>query len=270
MRQSRRLYDFKGDDAAYIQHLEQRLSVWETRRRSCALAPELHHRRRALGPGKLPPTVSPPSLPPSSGGLHVQTEKELVIIPYQLPDAQASTDLARESKPDWLYHADRLIQKVPHAQKWMKRWKSYGIDSVRDNESAINVFLGASQSTLPHSACSEFKDTNEGVRAALIASATQYSSLIKSFGVAAGLHVCLAGFQELVFVSLCNVLLHYGVAEDDVNTIMRNNISNSQPKNLKRLRSGATWVNKLINHLKWLDWGDRAFDLFVFCKNLSL
>jgi hypothetical protein len=64
----------------------------------------------------------------------------------------------------------------------------------------------------------------------------------------------VASFQDLIFHSACAVLEHCGVSAESIDMVMRITTSESQPKNLKRLRSGAVWVNEVISKLTEGEW----------------
>jgi len=80
----------------------------------------------------------------------------------------------------------------------------------------------------------------------VLASAQAYARATKaSQGNATFVHK-LQAFRELVFVSLCAVLEACNYPRDEINKTMRIYVSDSEDKNLKRLRSGALWVNHRI------------------------
>lgn len=159
------------------------------------------------------------------------------------------------------------MKEVPSAKDWAERWRSHGINSGQEEKELIATVLGSPPVQLSDCPCTDLGLSKGGKQAALLASVTKYAGAVRSLRLRAGLETCLAAFQELVFVSLCNVLLHHGFSEDDINTVMRwKNISNSSSKSLKRLRSRALWVNRLINQLSWQGCGDPQLTQHLFIR----
>lgn len=60
------------------------------------------------------------------------------------------------------------------------------------------------------------------------------------------LHGDVPYLQELIFTSLCAVLERNGTDVDLINVAMRICISDTNPRNLKQLRYGAVWANRMI------------------------
>lgn len=71
----------------------------------------------------------------------------------------------------------------------------------------------------------------------LIRSAYNYACLTKDFVDKAEYVLMLSRFQEIILVSLCTVLMSLEISTDRFNYVMRIGVSNSENKNLERLRS---------------------------------
>ncbi|MCJ1449187.1 MAG: hypothetical protein MMC23_009706 [Stictis urceolatum] len=81
----------------------------------------------------------------------------------------------------------------------------------------------------------------------------------------------IASFRELVFASVCIVLLDCRVAEEDVNSIMRTALaSSSGDRNIRRMRNGAQWVHRAIRTLIMNGWGAKASEaIFMFNRGIK-
>ena len=77
------------------------------------------------------------------------------------------------------------------------------------------------------------------IQAILLNIGKQFAETMRNGAATAALASKIAAYQELVFTSLCVVMLHYGIPQDVVNSLMHFKVSNSPRKNLKRLRQGA-------------------------------
>lgn len=237
----KRLYKFEGSDIEYILYLERRLNAIER------------------NPLASPAILSPPSSPTVSGNER-EIRRALRIIPYQFLSTQSSQPPIKHAKSDWIKEADQLVNEVPYAKDWAKRWEIHGI------KKAIAAVLGYSPPPSVELHCTDPVARQEDKQAALLASATRYAGALQNFRIDACLGTLIAALQELVFVSLCQVLIHHGISETDINFVMRISISKSSEKHLKRLRSGALWVNRLINQLHWQGWRERASEVFILCE----
>jgi len=162
------------------------------------------------------------------------------------------TKRARSQEPRWRKYADDMLQEIATVDTW----------SSADNDRAITIILG----TLRESGSSDV--SNPVVKpmplTGLLDCATRYAKQNRASHTEMNFSRKLLSFQDLVFVSLCVVLIHCGVDQGKVDDVMRICISASSAKHLCRLRSGAVWANRLINHLFRQGWGHHATDVFVF------
>lgn len=106
----------------------------------------------------------------------------------------------------------------------------------------------------------------------LIALANAYAWITKGSQVKATFACLLRLFQELIFTSLCAVLERKGTDVGLIDDAMRICISDTDPRNLKRLRHGAVWANRMIVDLaKPEDGWDyyRATEMVLLCEFIS-
>jgi hypothetical protein len=100
-----------------------------------------------------------------------------------------------------------------------------------------------------------------------IAAARRYANMAKDSRVQAKFASLIASFQDLIFHSMCVVLIHCGYSVEDVDTVMRNRSSTSAPKNLQRLRNGAAWANEVISETtegEWTGISDCIAELYFY------
>lgn len=189
------------------------------------------------------------------------------FVPYAIPSCHVRKTPSNDVKIHkvdsvWQSHANRLLTKIPCASQWVESLKQCGIRSSQNNAIAISVLQDFSQ-TLDRS--------QEGTTDALVTDSLkhcllatrQYFVSLSDLRAAAGNSTVT--FQKLVFVFVCVILLHQGCQKEIVDSLMCNTFDYTSDKNLKRLRSGALWANKLINSLSKQGWSERASELFFLC-----
>lgn len=265
----------------YVLRLESRISYLEKHHRKCNLNPSL--------PISL---QSPPESPNDSDGESENGTKSFSIkkshptrptneptigfIHYELPMAEKVVQ--RPLRHRWMHEADILLKEIPEATTWVEKWEKRGLSHKFHYHNAVGTVLGTpptaeSRFDAMSSATAILDNHDCNVRENLLASVSRYAETVKSSGAAVREAAHIAAFQELVFVSLCVILLDHGVETAMVDEIMRICVSDSSERNLRRLRLGALWVNKVIHELQWAGWGERASGIFILCKvslNLNL
>ncbi|MCJ1473141.1 hypothetical protein MMC13_001792 [Lambiella insularis] len=252
---------------------------------------EQHHQRCAISKRKLPlfdnqsfssdtellPDVE---LPPSNAENPGCSDLGVENIPSTLKIVPFIADRPRKkpchSVPRWKRVADRILEDVPDAKRWIPRRQELRLKTNEDYNRIVATVTGVcgngntSQrytTILPSS--SGTSEDNIRVAAAVHQNTTLQSltgNLIRSAKACAQLtrtSQVLSSFQELVFVSLCVVLECHGIPVDHLDEIMRICISDSEPPNLRRLRRGALWANRVIFNIGNAGWGIRATELFL-------
>lgn len=272
-RQQRQNDDSYGSEQDYIFQLQSRIKFLED-----------HHRGCKLNTSKSTLLQSPPASPDNSDEesesdtesvpaenshlTSVSNKSNLEFIHYELPAADA---VQRPTRPRWMQEADILLNEIPKATEWVKTWEDRGFSSRHHNQNAIATVLGTpptpdSRAGALSSAFTTLNCQGRNFRENLITYATRYAEIVRSSEATAKLATNMAAFQQLVFVSLCVILENRGIDISIVDDIMRTCISDSSSKNLKRLRSGALWVNKVITELQWRGWHQRASEIFILRK----
>lgn len=196
--------------------------------------------------------------------MHQNTFIFYQISPSHLLKAPSKGVKTHKVNPLWKSDADRLLAKVPRGSQLLEGLKHSGIRSPQDSATAICVLQGYPQDRSQQAMTASSARVTDSFEHCLLA-AGQYSASISNWRAEAAKGIHLVAFQKLVFVSLCVILLHQGCQIGFVDSLMRNTFGNTSDKNLKRLRSGALWANKLINSLSKKGWGKRASDLVFLC-----
>ncbi|KAL2048952.1 hypothetical protein ABVK25_010805 [Lepraria finkii] len=268
-RQRRQNNGSYGSEQDYIIQLQLRLKLLEDHHRGCNLntsksifqsppaSPDVSGEESESDTESVPAENSHPAT--------VSNKPILQFIQYELPAADA---VRRPIRPRWMQEADILLAEIPVATEWVKTWEDCGISSRHHNHNAIATVLGTP--TTPDnragnlsSAFTTLDCQGRNFRENLITYATRYGEIVRSSEATAKLATNMAAFQQLVFVSLCVILEDRGIDTSIVDGIMRTCISDSSSKNLRRLRSGALWVNKAITELQWRGWNQRASEIFI-------
>lgn len=242
----------------YITQLESRLRLLEEHHRGCKLNTLIQSPPASPNSTDEEPDIDTAPIP-----LRAPQTPSVAFIQWELPAVQDA--LRNSERPRWKQEADILLKEIPEATKWMDVWKKY------QGQDVITTVLGdpipGSGSNATSSASAALVCRDRPCQDDLLMRVSRYAERVKSCGAAAKAYTHIASFQELVFVSLCHILVEYGIDTDVVDDIMRICISDSSSKNLKRLRAGALWVNKLINRLQWSGWYQRATMVFILRKN---
>ena len=255
MPQNQRAFAFEGSDEDYIAFLETQLSA-------------------ALKPSSAPAFPFPSSasvlgkdlkflyFDPSANCDRGQPGVDDTVVP-KLPPSQRICAGASQG----LKELRSFIAEVGNIGSWDKRRKDIGLLSSDTNRFAVQALRG--QAT-PSNMCE-----NDGLRGyptifppskkELIRRGCEYGALAHEREIYGDLILHLAKYQQLVFVSLCTVMISDGTPKDVVNWMMRRYVSDTTPENLKRLRLGSLWVNRCIADLLERGWGFRSWEIFLLC-----
>jgi hypothetical protein len=249
-----RRFNFEGDDAQYISFLES-----------------IVQNSGLLQPVTLPPSTEGHTYsayessrnrrqhtPPTSEDEETAVSQRLQIIEYD--PSETTSKPPRPSKERWQKELDCLLSSA-NIEILDKKAQEMGLgDNQIIISGLVNGFiicdygLHATSTPLP---VSEF-----------LLTLRKYALFTKKCSNEAQLLSCLARFQDLVFVSFCDVALGLGEAKDLVHDAMRLYISNSEGKNLDRIISGARWVNRCITELSKTAWSSRSPEIFLLGKSL--
>ncbi|THC88477.1 hypothetical protein EYZ11_012079 [Aspergillus tanneri] len=247
-----RRFDFKGDDAQYVSFLE-----------------DIVQKSGLLQPAKLPPSTEGHThsayvssrnrhqhTPPTSEDEETMVSRQLRIIQYDPFETEKSNRL-RPSKERWQKELDRLLSLVPNIEALDTKAQEMGLgDNQIVISSLVDGFIIGNHGG-PDATSIPLPDSG------FVLALRKYALFTKKSHNEARLLSCLARFQELVFVSFCDVALGLGEAKDRVHDAMRLYISNSEGRNLDKIISGARWVNRCITSLSITPWGSRSPEIFI-------
>ena len=255
-----RRFHFEGDDAQYIVFLE-----------------DVVQRSGLLRPTRLP---NPPSRiqgdtqvhkahnfqqgPPLSKEVGTATSEKLQIVQYE-PSKVKKNFQARFTKERWQKELDHLLLLFPsiNALDFMAEQMGLG-DNRKFVSSLVDGFTSKKNFGNPINP-PLFALPDSDVLNAL----RKYALFTKKSSDEAQLFSCLAKFQDLIFVSFCDVALGIGQSKDSVHEAMRLYISASEEKNLDKIISGSRWVNRCIVSLYETNWGLESPEIFVLGKSSS-
>ena len=153
----------------------------------------------------------------------------------------------------WKSSADDLCQTIPSMEELMTLR-----DSKDNGESRIKAILGGVS-------VHESKPLSRSSQSPLKA-LESYAEIIKGSEDVAKFAAKVHAFQELIFVSACEVLVFAGYEIDSVNDAMRLYLTNAQDAHLCRLRKGARWVAELISTLD-TEWEHSMTEYIFNCKS---
>jgi len=130
---------------------------------------------------------------------------------------------------------------------------------VESNIAALKILLGSSPTP-----------SSDETAGNLVERAKLYTRCTNAFLQEEGFATYVAHFREIVFISWCVVLIHNGVSKDVVDSTIQECISKTKKKNLHRLRTEITWVNRSIARLSENEWGYRSTEIFLLYISLDL
>lgn len=191
----------------------------------------------------------------------VASTPQLKFIPHDSNAPPAKRQ--RKSKPRWQIEMDNMLCNIPSATDWPSKRSIVGLSSLTGVTNAFDMIIGGiTPSTKPITTdpdCSL-------VQFQSLQLLNSYATTIAALEIEKTFTTQIFHFCKLVFVSLCEVLVYYGVKIKLVDDVMKICISQSDPGNLVVLRRGARWVNRMISALVTKGLGHLASETFVLCK----
>ncbi len=219
---------------------------------SLRVAPPPDHRH-----GQASPTTATPPLPPHHDVApppdHRHDEasvttlkKPLASMPSSantttsIQDANNGQALEPKKRKRWETTTSRLLDRLENLP-------SEGLTVTSCTESLIFAIIYGADCNTQTLSMSPVLDP--------IAAGKRYAAIASASGKRAKEASRLASFQDLIFHSMCAVLESF-IQPKQIDEIMCIRSSNSTSKNLKRLRDGAVWANKVISDSTGGEWTD--------------
>ncbi|KAJ6116207.1 hypothetical protein N7523_005526 [Penicillium sp. IBT 18751x] len=173
----------------------------------------------------------------------------------------------------WEKDLKSFLASISTAQEWNDARKAAGFATIDKNGLAIQLLLGTSLGFSSDLGSYEGEATpfqpQDDIE--LITRGCQYGRFVARCADDAEFAIRIAKYQQLVFVCFCTVLIFVGNSEDTINWMMRQFISDSDSKNLRKYRSGCLWVNRCIVKLLEHRWGYKSWEIFMlFAQPLHL
>ncbi|KAJ5302297.1 hypothetical protein N7508_007160 [Penicillium antarcticum] len=243
---SQRMFDFHGDDQAYISFLECQLisAQW-------------------AGFMEFPNTARGEILQEVSSTNSVQ------FVPYTPSTSHARSSNPGQNELPWKRQLDSFISALPTEKTWSEARKRAGIDTPIRNQLAVRLMLGHTnhatfrwvQQTASISRTLPSEDQD------LVRRGYQYAQFINRCAGDLSFKTSVVSFQQLIFVSYCTVLIQFGVTKDTVNDMMRRYIDrNNDDSTLEGYRRGVVWINRCIAALLANGWGHKSWEIFLLEK----
>lgn len=251
-----RRFHFEGDDAHYIVFLEDIVQKY-------GLLQPTPSTVRGNSQVSKATTNNFQHTPPPSDNEERATSEQLQIIQYE-PTKAKKDDRIRVTKERWRTELDSLLSPFPSIDALELKAEEMGLG---DNQIVVSSLVDgfALYKNVADAANGEaFATFDPDALGAL----RRYALFTKKSSDEARLFWCLAKFQDLIFVSFCDVVLGIGESKNRVHEVMRLYISDSEGQNLDKIISGARWVNSCIVNLCQTAWGFRSPEVFVLGKSV--
>lgn len=310
MPQTRRAFPFEGSDQDYIAFLESQLSVALNQEPSQNLNGSIslpgplatvpsNSRNSASSrePSGLQPTGSVTASDSqtgddyqtgrsqrhcSTGSLPVSFQDNLQILYYD-PVCNRDIDHPRSAKstyppleqtsklePQGIRELRLFIGDITEHGRWAEKKKKLRLCDPETNKKVIKLLCGRPSCPAVCEESDLYPEKYPPGKKELILRGCDYGKLAKQTRLQGNLVINLAKYQQLIFVSLCVVMLETGVPRDVVDWMMRLFISDKAPSTLRRLRAGCTWVNRCVSRLLDRNWGFQSWEMFLLCQYTCL
>lgn len=213
--------------------------------------------------------VSCPSSPHSTGS-RPPTRDDLRILYYDpirnrdidLPDTALSTlPFFKETsvgETQGMKELRYFVKDVTRSARWIKKKEELGLFHPEINRETIQMLYGRRLTTNLRDESNLYPNENPSEHNTLIMRGCEYSALTKDRKLQGNLLLHIVKYQQLIFVSLCVVMLKTGISIETVEWIMRRYISDTSSANLRRLRYRCQWVNGCMSKLLDRNWGFSA------------
>ncbi|KAL5361427.1 hypothetical protein BJX96DRAFT_176225 [Aspergillus floccosus] len=247
----RRLLPFDGNDEEYIAYLEREL---------------LKARQKQSAPSE----TAIPSRSENANGLRFlyydPSQEEFgggsPTAFTQCRDSKACGG-CEDPKKQWEKEMDSFLRDIGSVKDWMDKRTVYHLNTAEDNGQAVTILLGRMGSVELKAKQQEGPPLLQNDNKDLIMRGCDYGARA-NISVGHGKRMVLLGkFQELIFVSYCEVMIYVGTSRETVDWMMRRYISDSTSKNLERIRTGSVWVNRCVAQLLAQSWGYASWEIFL-------
>lgn len=221
--------------------------------------------------------ASCPTSPQSTGRPPLSTRDDLKILYYD-PIQNRDSDLpdnALSKLPSFkqtsvvevqgMRELRNFIGDVTKNAHWTKKKKELGLSIPEINRDVIHTLCGRSLTSNLRDVSNLYPNEDPSEYSALIMRGCDYGALTKDRKLQGNLLLHIAKYQQLIFVSLCVVMLEIGTPIHSVDWMMRRYISDTSPANLRRLRYGCKWVNRCMSKLLERNWGFSSWEAFLLC-----
>lgn len=158
-----------------------------------------------------------------------------------------------------------FIEDVTKNARWIKKKKELGLSRPEINRDTIDALCGRPSTSNLRDESNLYPNEDPSEHSALVMRGCDYGALTMDRKLQGNLLLHIFKYQQLIFVSLCVVMLDIGTPIDSVDWMMRRFISDITPSSLRRLRYGCKWVNRCMSKLLDRDWGFSSWETFLLC-----
>ncbi|KAJ5775824.1 uncharacterized protein N7511_000835 [Penicillium nucicola] len=244
---SQRIFDFHGDDQAYINFLECQLisAQWASLMDFPNPAGEVVMQE-----------------PPSTSSI------QFVQYTPSFPPARSQT--VERGEPPWKRQLDDFISALPTEKTWDEARERAGINTLNKNQMAVRLMLGHTNPLAFRSAqdTAMISRTLPSENQDLVERGYQYAQFIQYCLGDLDFKKSVVSFQSLIFASYCTVLIQVGVSKATTNDMMRQYIDrNNDDSTLEGYRRGVVWINRCIAGLLANGWGHKSWEIFLLGKS---
>ncbi|KAL4745845.1 hypothetical protein BDW72DRAFT_45688 [Aspergillus terricola var. indicus] len=247
----RRRIPFEGNDAQYVSYLEDIILGSQLHRGQGAFQPQTVTAGRSDYVG-FERSCTPPASEEDSNDESSQTLQIIECKPgeFKEPPKKQARHLDKRVQQE----LDTFIAQVPDITDFDSTMEKLGLG---DNQTIVSGLInGLDMSS--HDAINSLGSCSEALH-----TLREYALFTKKCNDITKRLRCLAQFQGIVFISLCDVVLGIGEARDRVYEAMQIHISNSHEQHLHKIIAGARWVNRCVVELSTKGWGSRSSEIFL-------
>ena len=252
---ARRRIPFEGNDAQYVSYLLDIILGSQLHRGQGAFQPQTVTAGRSDYVG-FERSYTPPASEEDSN--YDELSRTLRIIEckageFKEPPKKQARHLDKRVQKE----LDTFIAQVPDITGFDSTMEKLGLG---DNQTIVSGLINGLD-TSSYDSINSPGSCSEALHAL-----REYALFINKSNAKAKRLRCLAQFQGIVFISLCDVVLGIGEASDRVYEAMQIHISDSHERHLHKIIAGARWVNRCIVELSTKGWGSRSSEIFLISK----
>ncbi len=172
----------------------------------------------------------------------------------------------------WMPLAKKLVNLTPLAADWWKEAESFNLETIMQGGMAAQFVLDGSTKDLliPRRKETQVLYNYDTEERWLLNAARAYAETAANRALTVECVLMLVNFQKFIVLCVCAVLSQTGASKPALIDITRVCFGNVSEEYALRLWRTAVFLNQLVDGLGFRGWGNRASELLLICKAISV